>query len=175
MPMLLSILFWAGVTLGIVAGVLLLIAIIGAFLPRYHKVSRAVEIKQTPDIIWHTITDYAHEPDWHPEIINVEKRDDHEGHEVWRETYKGNYAVTMETTEADPPRRLVRHIADDKGPFSGRWEYDLAPTDQGCRVTITEHGDIANPFFRCLARLFMNSATYLDMYLAALARKYGES
>jgi uncharacterized protein YndB with AHSA1/START domain len=162
------------VTVAIVGGVLLLLTIIGAFLPRYHQVSRSVEIKQTPEILWQTITDYAHVPDWHREIVTVEKLPDRAGREVWRETYKGNYPITLETGATEPPRRLVRHIADEKGPFAGRWEFDLAPTAAGCRVTITEHGDIANPFFRFMARLFMNPATYLDMYLEALAEKFNQ-
>jgi hypothetical protein len=173
-PGLLNVLFWIGITLAILVGILLLIAVIGAFLPRYHQVSRTTELRQTPDVVWQTITDYANIPAWHREIVKVEKLPDRDGHEVWRETYKGSYPITMETTEAAAPSRLVRHITDEKGPFTGRWEFALAEMEGGCRITITEHGDIANPFFRFMARLFMNPATYLEMYLNALAQKFGE-
>jgi len=93
---------------------------------------------------------------------------------VWRETFVGGYPMRLETVEAAPPRRLVRAIADEKGPFAGRWEIDVAPIDTGCRVTIIEYGDVANPFFRFMARLFMNPAMYLEIYLKALAGKFGE-
>ncbi len=167
-------LLWLGVAVGVLVGVLVVLMLVGIFLPRYHEVRRATEIKQPPQAVWETITDYARVPDWHQEVVKVEKLADHDGHEVWRETYKGNYPITLETTLAEPPLRLVRHIADENGPFAGRWEYTLSPTPAGCRVAITEFGDIANPFFRFMARVLMNPAVYLDLYLTALAKKYGE-
>jgi hypothetical protein len=169
-----NVLYWVGIALAVLVGILVLICAIGILLPRYHQVRRRVEIKQTPETVWQTLTDFAAVPGWHAQILKVERMDDRDGHEVWRETLQGEYTMTMETTEATPPRRLVRHIADEKGPFAGRWEFDLTPTTDGCRVTITEFGDIANPFFRCMARLLMNPALYLEMYLAALAKKFGE-
>ena len=42
------------------------------------------------------------------------------------------------------------------------------------RVTIIEYGEIANPFFRFMARLFMKPAIYLEIYLTALAEKFAE-
>lgn len=169
-----DILFWVGIALIILVGIFVAIIVAGSLMPRYHQVSRAIDIQQAPDIVWQAITNFASVPSWHKEVIKVEKLDDRDGHEVWRETYKGDYPLTLETTECVPPRRLVRHIADVGGPFTGRWEFDLAPTEEGSRLTITEHGDIANPFFRFMARLFMNPATYLEMYLEALAAKYGQ-
>ena len=69
---------------------------------------------------------------------------------------------------------LVRTIADEKGPFRGRWEYDITAQEQGSKITITEHGEIPNPFFRFMARVFMDPAMYLELYLKALAKKFNE-
>jgi hypothetical protein len=159
----------------VLAGVFALILLVGSFLPRAHCVARALPTRQSPAALWQAISNIAGVPDWHPEVLRVERLPDRNGREVWRETYKGNYPLQLETVEATPPRRLVRSIADEKGPFHGRWEFEIAPTGDGSRLTITEHGEIPNPFFRFMARLFMNPAVYLEMYLKALAAKFGEA
>jgi hypothetical protein len=169
-----DVLFWAGVAVAILVAIFAIIMVIGVFLPRYHRVRREIDIQQTEDVVWRTITDYASIPSWHKEVVKVERLDERNGHEVWRETYLGNYPITLETTVAEAPHRLVRYIADERGPFTGRWEFDVTSTAAGCHVAITEFGDIANPFFRFMARLFMNPATYLEMYLIALAARFGE-
>jgi uncharacterized protein YndB with AHSA1/START domain len=159
---------------GILAGILALIALVGLLLPKSHQVSRSVALKQTPDAVWQVISDFPNEPTWHGGIERVERLPDKDGHEVWRETFSGGYPMQLETLEAVPPRRLVRAIADERGPFTGRWEFDVAPIETGCRVTIIEYGDVANPFFRVMARLFMHPAIYIEIYLKALAGKFNE-
>jgi hypothetical protein len=166
--------FYALIALGTLVGVVALIAIIGMFMPRSHQVARSLPLKQTPEAIWQVISDFPNEVSWHPGVLKVERMPDKNGHEVWHETYKGGYAIKLETLEATPPRRLVRSIADEGGPFSGRWEFDIAPVESGSRITIIEYGDVSNPFFRFMARMFMNPAQYLELYLRSLAAKFNE-
>jgi hypothetical protein len=166
--------FYVLVAVGTIVGVVVLLTAIGMFLPRSHQVARSLPLKQTPEVIWQVVSDFPNEVNWHPGVLKVERMPDKNGHEVWRETYKGGYPIQLETLEAVSPRRLVRSIADEKGPFSGRWEFDIAPLEAGSRVTIIEYGDVPNPFFRFMACLFMNPAQYLEIYLKALAAKFNE-
>jgi uncharacterized protein YndB with AHSA1/START domain len=165
---------WILVAVGIVVGIFAVILLIGCYLPRSHQVTRTLSLKQSPDTLWQVITDYANMPSWHANVLKVEKQPDKNGHEVWKETYKGNYGLFLETTEQSPPTRLVRTIADDNGPFTGRWEFLVTAVDGGCKLSITEFGDVANPFFRFMFRMFMKPEIYLEMYLTALAKKYNE-
>ncbi|HYV36940.1 MAG TPA: SRPBCC family protein [Gemmataceae bacterium] len=173
MSALFDVLYWVAIGIGCLAGVLALIALIGCFFPRGHVATRSLEINQPPDEVWQIITDFAAAPSWHPELKTAERLPDRNGNPLWRETDKRGYAMTLETVQAVPPRRLVRCIADEGGPFSGQWEFDIEPTDAGSRVTLTEKGQIPNPFFRFMFRLFMKPTWYLDMYLRALAVKMG--
>jgi uncharacterized protein YndB with AHSA1/START domain len=166
--------YWVMIALAILVGIFVLIVLIGSFLPRRHVVARTLKTARSPEEVWQVITDYEAVPTWHKDVKAVARLPDRNGHPVWRETYKGNYPIQLEITEAVAPRRLVRAIADEKGPFSGCWEFDMVPEDGGCRVTLTERGDIANPFFRFMARLFMDPALYLVMYLRALAVRLGD-
>ena len=169
-----DILVWILAAVGIVVGALLLIAVYGLTLPRSHQVARTIMLKQTPEAVWQAITDFPSVPSWNANVAKIEKLPDKDGHEVWREDYKNGYGLTLETTEATPPTRLVRTIADVGGPFTGRWEFMLTPVEGGCRITITEFGEVGNPYFRVMAKLFMKPEAHMELYLAALARKFGE-
>src|SRR5580700_5330120 len=125
---------WMLLGVGVLVGVLLVITVIGMFQPRSHVVTRAITLKQPPESVWQTMTDFPGQPAWHKGVIKVERLADRDGHEVWRETYKGNYPMTLAITEAAPPHKLVRTIADEKGPFRGRWEFDLAAIEGGSRL-----------------------------------------
>jgi uncharacterized protein YndB with AHSA1/START domain len=166
--------FWILLSLSVIIGAFAGIFLVGAFLPRAHEITRALNLKQTPDAVWQLITDYANVPSWQQNVIKVEKQPDKNGHEVWKETYKNNYGLFLETVEVAAPTRLVRTIADDKGPFTGRWEFSLTAVEGGCKLEITEFGEVGNPFFRFMFRLFMRPEVYLEMYLTALAKKFGE-
>lgn len=169
-----DLLYWLLMALGILALVLLTIAVLGSFMARTHLVARSLQSKQAPESLWAIITDIPGTPAWHSEVKQVERLANRNGHEVWRETYRNGYPIQLETLEATAPRRFVRSILDEKGPFQGRWEFELTPTPTGTQLTLTEYGEIANPFFRFMARLFMNPALYIEMYLKALAAKLGE-
>jgi uncharacterized protein YndB with AHSA1/START domain len=166
---------WIGMALLVFGVVVAVIAVSGARMPRTHAVFRTLESKQPPEAVWAVVTDFAGTPSWHADVTKVERLPGRNGHEVWRETYRGGYGLRLETLEATPARRLVRSIVDEKGPFKGRWEFDLEPLPTGTRVTLTEYGEIANPFFRFMARVFMNPAFYIEQYLQALAVKLGDA
>lgn len=167
--------WWAiGIGVGVLAGVIVAITLYGCLLPREHRVRRTLALRQSVQSVWDTITDFANMPSWHRDVIRVERLPDHHGRPVWRETCKGNYPIQLETTEAVAPTRLVRTIADINGPFTGRWEFELSPQGEGCQIAITEIGEVPNPFFRFMARMFMNPAYYLERYLGELARRFNE-
>lgn len=165
-----------GGLIGLVIVFALVVTVVGTNQPKTHVAARSLEVKQTPEAIWAVITDHASEPAWQPYVQSVKRMPDRDGREVWEVKYKGagNPPMTLATTEKAPARRMVRTIDDAKKVFSGRWEFEIATSNGGSRVTITEHGEIPNPFFRGMWRLFSNPTMYIDMYLKALAGKFGE-
>ena len=68
----------------------------------------------------------------------------------------------------------MRRIADPKLPFGGQWTITLAAADAGgTRVVVTEDGEVYNPFFRFVSRVFMNQAGSIETYLAGLRERFG--
>lgn len=164
---------WILIIVGVIAGLVALMAVVGALMPKGHIASRSTVINKPPDVLWQAMTDCAAFPQWRPDIKNVEVLPDRDGHKVWREDGK-NGKMTLETIEASPPARLVLKIADPDLPFGGTWTYELQTNGAGCRVTITEEGEVYNPIFRFMGRVFFSPAATIESYLKALGKKYGE-
>ncbi len=161
---------------GVLAGILLLIALIGSLLPADHTVTRTLTLNQPPAQVWQVITDFQGMGSWHPQVTSVRRLSDRNGSEVWEETYGRNMVIPLETIEKESPRRLVRRIATDQLAFTGEWEYVITPTTNGgCQLTVTERGSVSNPIFRFISRFVMGHATTIENYEKALAARFGET
>lgn len=158
----------------LLTGTGLITTAIGLCTPRRHTASRTLRIGQPPEAVWQAITDYENQPRWRNDIQQTARLADRNGHEVWRETYEDGTEITLETAEAVRPHRLVRIIADEGGSFSGRWEYEIKAESAGSLLTITEHGEVPNPFFRFVARYLMGHTYFMEKFEKNLAASFGE-
>jgi uncharacterized protein YndB with AHSA1/START domain len=154
------------------AGALLVVVGVGAALPRAHVASRAARLPAPPERVWALLTDVAAYPRWRGDVTAVELLPPRDGRAAWRETSRHG-KITFETTEADPPRRLVSRIADAGLPFGGAWEYQLTPDGVGTRIVVTERGEVYNPVFRFVSRFVMGHTATIDAFLRALGRALG--
>jgi hypothetical protein len=75
----------------------------------------------------------------------------------------------------EPPSKLVMRIADPKLGFGGTWTFEIFRNDSGSEVVITENGEIHNPFFRVMSKLFFPPTDTIETYLADLKKRLGES
>ncbi|HSB11125.1 MAG TPA: SRPBCC family protein [Blastocatellia bacterium] len=164
---------WILIAAGVIAALIALIAIIGSLMPKGHTASRTTLINKPPEVVWQAITDCAAFPQWRDDVKSVEVLPDRDGHTVWREHGK-NGKITLEAIETSPPSRLVLRIADPDLPFGGTWTYEVQPAQGGSRITITENGEVYNPIFRFVGRVFISQSATIETYLKALGKKYGE-
>lgn len=165
---------WLVLVLALLVALVVAIFIIGGMLPVDHVATGSIVMHQPPEVVWHTITDHANEPKWRPEVQSMVRLPDRNGHEVWQENYKHDHLV-FETLEAVPPKKLVRQIvADEKAPFTGRWDIELEPVGGGTRVTITENGEVGNHFFRFVSKFVIGHTRTIEVYLKNLAGRLGE-
>jgi|SRR5216684_3234404 len=164
---------WVLIIVISLVALVLAVWVIGSLLPKGHSVARTLHMKQSPEAVWAVITDSQSMPAWRSNVVKVERLADQNGHTVWRETYKDGQTLPLEMVELQPPKRLVARIADPTLPFGGTWTYEITPAEGGCTITITERGEVYSPVFRLVSR-FMNQAGTIEIYLADLARKFGE-
>ena len=161
------------IILGFLVGVVGIVAIIGALLPRDHVASMTVTVVAPPLRVWTTITDVGNHPTWRPELKSVEVVS--RSPLSWKEV-SGTGTMTLVADELRPPSRMVARITDDNQPFGGEWEYHIAADSTNpdkTHVTITERGWVSNPIFRFVSKFVMGHESTIDTYLRALSREFG--
>jgi len=153
-------------------------ALIGAglALPRDHVAASSIALRQPPDTVWAVVRDLGGVNAWWSEVDEADLvPNDAEGREVWRYTMRNRSTMLLVVESADAPKRLVTRIdAAPRAAFGGAWIYEVAADGQGSKLTVTEEGWIANPFFRVLTHFVFGYHRTLDSYLTALGRRLGE-
>lgn len=155
------------------AGVLILITLVGWLLPKAHTVTREARFRQPPEVIWKTITDIDAMPSWRQGLKSVKRLPDKNGLPAWVETSDSG-TIPFETVLSEPPAKLVVRIADPKLPFGGTWTYEITPDAGGSALRIREDGEVYNPVFRFLSRFVFGYSGTIDAYLKSVSKKFGE-
>ena len=143
-------------------------------IPAHQTHTRTITLKQSPDAIFTLLTDLPNFPKWNRDMVKIEMLPPIDGKEATRQTFKGNMAMTIITSESTPPSRLVRSMGDIGGPFEGSWTYEISPTAEGSQVVLTEQMTMKNAFYRLMARLF-GQTKYMDEHLEGMAKYFGET
>ncbi|MFI5210938.1 MAG: SRPBCC domain-containing protein [Gemmatimonadales bacterium] len=165
---------WILVALAVVIALVVVVVIIGALLPRDHRASSRITLKQPPEAIWAVISDPGGVPAWWPDLTSSQPQPSLDGHARWQQTTKDGNVMVLEVEQSEPPRLLKTLIVTRPGDsFGGTWTYVLTPSDSGTTVTIAEDGWVANPIFRVMMHA-MGTHRTLDSYLTALALRFGE-
>jgi uncharacterized protein YndB with AHSA1/START domain len=160
------------VVVAVLVSLVLLVAIIGWSLPVKHSVSRSATYAAAPEVVYGAITKVEDFPAWRSKVKAVEVLGEGGGRRRFRES-GGDGDILYEVEDAQPPRRLVTRIADDKLPFGGKWTYELAPSGNGTTLRITEDGEVYNPIFRFMSKFVFGHHTTIETYLTDLGRKLG--
>jgi len=161
---------WVYIIAGVVAGIVLIVVVIGLMLPKSHHATRMARFKQTPEAVFAAISGSQ---DWRPGIT-VEEVPSEGGPRKWREK-SSHGAILFEEAASEPPRMYKTRIADKNLPFGGTWTYEISPTEDGCTCRITEDGEVYNPVFRFVSRFVMGQTKTIEDYLNAMGKKFGET
>jgi len=157
----------------VVAGLVILVAvvaIVGLLLPKGHRASRTMVYAASPGAVYAAITDFARFPEWRSDVTRVELLPSSDGRTRFRE--EGPHGPIIYKVESQvPDSRLVTRIDDPSQPFGGTWTLDLKPTDGGTALTITEDGEIYNPIFRVMSKVFFSPYDTIDTYQADLKKR----
>lgn len=150
---------------------ILVLLIFGLFQPVKHSVTRSVHLKLKPENVFAVLD----QPDWSTTVAKVERLPDRNGKPTARYTLRwGGMQMIVTQLERTPPTRLVLGMAKENGFALGKWTYELVEEEGGCRVALTEDGELKNPFFRAMARI-RGLDTNITQTLRDLAKKFGDS
>ena len=164
---------WLYLALAVVLGLLVLVAVTGALLPKAHAAARAITLRQPAAAVFATLADRAAMPQWRKDLKSVQELPAKNGKRCWREV-SGFGPMDLMVERELPDREIVLRIVTERSPFGGTWTFLLAPKDGGTEVAVTENGEVYNVFFRALARFVFGYKTTIDGFLRALGAKFGE-
>ena len=163
---------WILIVVGALVGLVVLVALIGLLLPRTHQAISRMSLPQPPDSVWAVVRDFSQVASWWPEVKKIERLEDANGKERWRESLGGGMAIVLRIDEAVAPSRLRSVIEDTGEPFGGEWIISITADGSGSTIEITEDGWVSNPIFRTVSKLMGYHKT-VDSFLIALGRKFG--
>lgn len=159
--------------LGGLVGLILIVSLVGSFLPEGHSATSQIVLTVPRDSVWAVVTNFAEHPTWRSRVERMVPEVTAEGDTVWVE-HSGTGPLPYRVTERVPPSRLVTRMEDGL-PFGGTWTYQLNATDSlHTEVRITEDGLVYNPVFRFVS-LFLSQHATMDGYLTDLAARYGQT
>ena len=155
--------------LAVLVAIVAITALIGWSLPVKHRASREATYAVPPATVYDAITRVEDYPAWRSKVKSVTVMPSADKASFRESGGDGDILYVVE--QADPPRRVVTRIADDKLPFGGTWTYELAPSGGGTTLRITEDGEVYNPIFRFMSRFVFGHTATIDAYLADLGKK----
>src|SRR4051794_9189168 len=130
---------WLLIVVGILAGVVVIVTVIGATLPQNHVATRSAHLSVPADKVWSIVTEPQAYPSWRSDVASVEMLSGPDGGNVsWREVSPRGNKLAFDATIVEAPSHFVTVIADKDIPFGGSWDYRIAPDGTGSRITITE-------------------------------------
>lgn len=146
-----------------------LVAVVGWFLPRGHHASVTGTIGAPPSQVFDLLVDVTRYPEWRHGVKTIELLpDDGEGTRFREDGPNG--AIVFRIEHAEGPNALRVRIDDRTQPFGGTWTYVLTPIVGGTRLTITEDGEVYNAIFRFLSRFVFSQTATMEQFVADLKR-----
>ncbi len=147
----------------------------GASLPRAHRASASIALKQSPQAVYALISAVEDYPRWRTDVQAARLEAVPGALPQGVEEVEHWGAVRYEITEQQAPARWVTRIVDQDQGWGGSWTYDIAATADGASLRITEDGFIDSPWFRLLATHVFGLDHPLKQYLKDVARHFGET
>jgi len=149
--------------------------VLGLLQPVKHSVTRSIRLNEKPEIVFAAVDNFDDLPNWSTSVLKVERLPARDGKSAARVTMKwGNMQMVMTQLERTPPTRLVVSAAKEGGEPLGTWTYELAGENGGCRVSLTEDGELKNPLYRAIGRMRGLDAN-ITQTLRDLAKKFGDT
>ncbi|MEZ5966887.1 MAG: SRPBCC family protein [Planctomycetota bacterium] len=163
---------WYWIVLLAIAGIVLLVALVGALLPTKHQAACRAFLPQPAAEVFAALTDIRGFTKWRTDLRAVELLPDQDGKRCWREISKFG-PMDLRLEECVPDRKIVGRIVTADSPFGGTWTYRVEPRGDGTELTITENGEVYNVFFRAMSRFVFGHTAAMQAYLRQLGAKFG--
>jgi len=159
--------------------VLVLAGIVGAFygigviVPRSMTSGSKTTFVVKPDKLFAAVADVRSWPEWHPDVLSVSERPEHNKNPMWHVTEKDGVSYDMEVSVADDPTKWQGAYTIDGQRHTLRFDFQWY--GEGGRAHATRTVDTNDTWLRAKAFLWSRSETDPIGLLNALAVHFGEA
>lgn len=151
----------------VILGLLILAMVItGSILPEKHVASVSREFQSSREEVWTVLTDFGKWPEWRTDLKEIKV-----GNKTFTEISTDGETIDFLIEDFQTPERMVTRITTPELPFGGSWTYELTPYGTGCRLTITENGEVYNALFRFMSKYMFGHTATMEKYLDDLNKK----
>lgn len=147
-----------------------LLASVGQLLPRQQGASLTRIFPEAPEVLWQLITDLDNQPTWRRNLTRVERLPDQGGRTAWLE-FHGRDAEAVRVADARAPLRLVTERVGEDATAEATWEWELAPVEEGSRLTLTRQVVVDQPLARAVGFVFQAPRREVERALADLSER----
>ncbi|MFN2317785.1 MAG: SRPBCC domain-containing protein [Gemmatimonadales bacterium] len=147
-----------------------LLASVGQLLPRQQGASLTRVFPEAPEVLWQLITDLDDQPTWRRGLTKVERLPDQGGRTAWLE-FRGRDAEAVRVADARAPLRLVTERVGEDAAGEASWEWELAPVEDGSRLTLTRQVMVHQPLARAVGFVFQAPRRDVERALADLSAR----
>jgi hypothetical protein len=147
----------------VLAMLILLMVFIGRSLPEKHIASQAKSFASSPEEVWNVVTNVAEWKSWRKGVKEVSMT----GMDTFIER-SSNGDVEYRISNSVPGVSHTTTIVTKDLPYGGAWNYVFEKEGTGCKLTITENGEVYNPFFRFMSKYIFGHDGTLKAYMSDL-------
>ena len=169
---------WLALAFASLVGLLVLLYVVGFFLPERYETQVVFKINKSPEAVWAAIADFEKHP-----IIGASRRStkrlpDENGLPVWIEDM-GETQLKVRVVESHSPSHIKWAFSDMVLPMTATSDTQIAATASGCTVTtksetVVRSGTWHVPFFRVILSLTGAQKKGVVDYWKSISRTLGE-
>ncbi|HZY82320.1 MAG TPA: SRPBCC family protein [Cyclobacteriaceae bacterium] len=147
----------------VVVIVVIVAVFVGRSLPVKHTASISASFTSSPEEVWKVVVNVSELKSWRKDVKDVTIT----GLDTFKET-GSNGEIEYRVSNSVKGVSHVATIITKDIPFGGEWTYAFAKEGSGCKLTITENGEVYNPLFRFMSKYIFGHDGTLKAYMKDL-------
>jgi hypothetical protein len=150
------------IVLLVLVALVIIMILIGRMLPEGHIAVQSKSFSSSPSEVWEVISGVEDWKSWRSDLKDITITND--------STFKADDVEYLMSIVV-PGESFTTTIVTKDLPYGGMWHYIIEKEGDGCKLTVTEIGDVYNPMFRFMSRFIFGHDGSLKDYMEVLSKR----
>src|ERR1041385_1263241 len=145
----------------VLIALMVIMMLLGRMLPVKHTASQSKLFISSCNEVWNVVTDVTHWKSWLSDLKDLSITND--------STFVAD-GVEYAISNSVPGVSFTTTIITKDLPYGGMWHYVFEKEGEGCRLTVTEIGEVYNPMFRFMSKYIFGHDGSLRKFMEVLSK-----